>query len=76
MPGQLSKRLATMLKAIIEDRGLSQTEAGALIGQSQSQMSKYLRAERTLDVEELDALCRALGVDSVDLLAAAKRNPE
>lgn len=76
MPGQLSKNLAAMLKEIVEDRGLTQDEAGALIGRSQSQMSKYLRAESTLDVEELDALCRALGIDSADLLAAAKRGPE
>jgi transcriptional regulator with XRE-family HTH domain len=43
-----------------------------MIGVSQSQISKYLLANRALNVDELDAICSALGLDVVAVVREAK----
>ncbi len=42
------------------------------MGISQSQISKYLRAERVLDIDQLDALCFALGLNIVTVVREAE----
>jgi predicted transcriptional regulator len=53
------------------DEGVSQSHLGAAVGISQSQMSKYLRGERVLDVDQLDALCFALHLDITEVVRDA-----
>jgi transcriptional regulator with XRE-family HTH domain len=72
MPGQLTRNIAAQLRRASEAAGLSQTQVGEAIGQSQSQTSKYLRGEVVLDVEELNALCDFLGLDILAVVANAK----
>lgn len=70
-PGPLSRAVAAILEAERQAQGLSQTELGAAVGLSQSQMSKLLRAERAFLVDHLDAVCTTLGLDIVDVVRTA-----
>jgi len=71
MPGPLTVHVAARLKDAVEAQGLTQAEVGVVIGQSQSQVSKYLRGEVSLDLEELAVLCRLLGLDAGTLVREA-----
>ena len=50
------------LRAARERSGLSQVDLAARLGETQSFISKCERGERRLDVMELRAFCRAIGV--------------
>lgn len=50
------------LRKARETNGLTQTEVGERIGQTQSFVSKVERGERRLDAVELRAFCIAIGV--------------
>jgi len=71
MPGPLTRSIAAKLKAAADDLGISQDQLGKKIGQSQSQVSKYLRGEVALSVEDVDNLCRALGLSLTDVVGSA-----
>jgi transcriptional regulator with XRE-family HTH domain len=60
--------VAAILARERHKRGTTQTALAAMSGISQSQVSKYLRAERVLDIDRLDALCTALGLDIVEVV--------
>lgn len=51
-----------LLKVTREERNLSQTEIAEKLGRTQSFVSKVERGERRLDVVELRAFCKAIGV--------------
>ncbi len=51
-----------LLRDTREEAGLSQADLGERLGESQSFISKCERGERRLDIVELHAFCRALGV--------------
>jgi transcriptional regulator with XRE-family HTH domain len=72
-PGNLSKSLAAIIDETRKMRGMTATELGARCGISQSQMSKYLRATRVLNVEQLKSICAALNVDMARMLREANR---
>ena len=78
-PGRLSIALAAILSEAFDDSGKTQAEVAEAAGMSQSQLSKYLRAVRTLTADELDDLCAALGLSLVDVVtradAARRRAP-
>ncbi len=44
---------------------------GVAVGISQSQLSKYLRGIRVLDVDQLDDLCFALHLDITEVMREA-----
>ncbi|WP_120338147.1 helix-turn-helix domain-containing protein [Cryobacterium soli] len=71
-PGPLSIAIAEILKQALAEAGASQRRLGATVGISQSQISKYLRAERVLDIDQLDALCFALGLNIVTVVREAE----
>lgn len=73
MPGPLTKSIAARLRAAVEERGLTQSEVGDALGQSQSQVSKYLRGETVMDAEEIYVVCRLVGISITDLFATAER---
>ena len=54
----MSQILRTQFKAT----SITQTELGDGIGVSQSQMSKILRGERTLTIDQLEQICFILGL--------------
>ena len=49
------------LKEQLRDRGISQVDAGAAIGLSESKMSKVMNGSRKLSADEADGLRRFLG---------------
>lgn len=60
-----SDAYALFLKHLKEARkkaGLTQGQLAALLGETQSFVSKCERGERRLDIVEVRAFCRALGV--------------
>ena len=73
MPGPLTRSIASILKDAVEERGLTQMQVAEVIGQSQSQVSKYLRGEVVMDAEEIYKICRLVGVSIVDLFATAEQ---
>lgn len=70
-PGALSREVAAILTEAWEASGMKQAELGARAGISQSQVSKYLRGERVLTVDELDALCSTLGLKIATVIRVA-----
>lgn len=50
------------LRKAREEKGLTQTEVAAKLGQTQSFVSKVERGERRIDVVELRAFCAAIGI--------------
>lgn len=70
-PGPLALRVAAILDAESKAQGLSQPKLEAITGISQSNLSLYLNGKRTLDVDQLQALCDALGLNIEDVVSRA-----
>ncbi|MGY4859490.1 helix-turn-helix domain-containing protein [Cryobacterium sp. AP23] len=70
-PGPLTVAVAAILNRAFLQAGVSQKKLGEAVGISQSQMSKHLRGERVLDVDQLDAICLALGLSITAVVSEA-----
>lgn len=72
MPRLFSNNRRKALQDILRQRrlmaGLTQKQLASAIGVPQSFVSKYEAGERRLDLVELEAICRALGVSLQELL--------
>ena len=55
-------RLAALLRQIRLDAELTQLQLAEKIGQTQSYVSKYESGEQRLDLMELEAVCKAVGI--------------
>lgn len=66
--------LVECLRAARQRANVTQTELAKRLGTDQSYVSKYERAERRLDVIEVRAVCRALGVDFCAFVAAVEKD--
>jgi len=69
--GNLNRSVARILAAAADELFVTQTELGRRTGISQSQISKLLRAERAMKVDQLDAICAALGLPVAAVVAEA-----
>lgn len=56
-------RLAALLRQIRLDAELTQLQVAKKIGQTQSYVSKYESGEQRLDLMELEAVCKAVGIE-------------
>jgi transcriptional regulator with XRE-family HTH domain len=65
---RLERKLCRLLIEAREAAGLNQTQLGKAVGRSQSFVSNYERAQRRLDLPDLILVCRAMGVEPVELL--------
>lgn len=65
---RLERKLCQLLIEAREAAGLNQTQLGKAVGRSQSFVSNYERAQRRLDLPDLILVCRAMGVEPVELL--------
>lgn len=63
----LSERIARNVRAEMIRRDVNQTDLAAVIGITQSQLSKRLRGTITLDVNEVELIAKHLGVTVSDL---------
>lgn len=62
------KRLATLLRQVRLDANLTQLQLAEKIGQIQSYVSKYENGEQRLDLIELEAVCKAVGISLTDFV--------
>lgn len=56
-------RLAALLRQVRLDAELTQLQLAEKIGQTQSYVSKYESGEQRLDLMELEAVCKAVGIE-------------
>ncbi|OYC97106.1 helix-turn-helix domain-containing protein [Microbacterium sp. Yaish 1] len=61
-PGPLSHHVAHLLATEIARRGLRQTDVAAQAGMSASQLSRVLAVKKVFTLDQLDAVCRAVGI--------------
>lgn len=61
-------RLAALLRQVRLDANLTQSQLADKIGQTQSYVSKYENGEQRLDLIELEAVCKAVGVSLTDFV--------
>ena len=64
--------MAQVMKGHMAFHGVTQAEMAEAIQLSQSQLSKILRAERTIDLESFEAFCEALDENAADLVKAGE----
>jgi transcriptional regulator with XRE-family HTH domain len=70
---RLERKLCQLLIEAREKAGLNQTQLGKAVGRSQSFVSNYERAQRRLDLPDLILVCRAMGVEPVEVLRRLER---
>jgi transcriptional regulator with XRE-family HTH domain len=71
-----STRYAVFLKVLRESRaraGITQTQLAEKLGETQTFVSKCERGERRIDVIELRAFCRAMGLSLRQFVAALEK---
>ena len=71
--GPFSQHVAGVLRAEVARQQISQTALAGMTGISQSQLSKYLGGKKVPNVDELAAICAALGRSYLDVSAEAER---
>lgn len=72
--GRVGLKIATALNHVFKTQYEgNQAKLGLAIGVSQSQMSMLLSGKRVVDVDQLEALCAELGLDSVKVFRDAVR---
>jgi transcriptional regulator with XRE-family HTH domain len=62
--------LRMLLRRFRQEANLTQVQLAAALGESQSFVSKCERGERRLDLIQLRAFCRVLGVELHDFVSA------
>ena len=62
------QRLASLLREIRIQAGLTQAAVAKRIGQTQSYVSKYEQGEQRLDLMELEEVCTAVGISLTDFV--------
>lgn len=65
----LHTSLASLLRQLREDNGLSQVDVATALGEPQSFVSKYETGTRRLDLVELRQVARVLGVELREIVA-------
>lgn len=63
-----SRRLASLLRQVRLEANLTQAQVADKIDQTQSYVSKYESGEQRLDLVELEAVCKAVGVSLTDFV--------
>lgn len=61
-------RLAALLRQVRLDANLTQSQLAEKLGQTQSYVSKYENGEQRLDLIELEAVCKAVGISLTDFV--------
>ena len=67
------KILLNLLRKLRKDRKLSQKEIAKRIKKPQSFVSKYESGERRLDILELHAVCKAIGISLPDFVSELEK---
>lgn len=72
--GWLTLEVAAILRGQAAKIGVSQARLGEVAGVSQSQMSKILRGQRDITVDQLDWLCDELELTPSEVIAGAEES--
>lgn len=56
------RRLAFLLREVRTEASMTQGQVAENLGQTQSYVSKYENGEQRLDLIELEAVCKAVGI--------------
>lgn len=70
----LRTRLAEELRAEMARQGMSHRDMARTISRPHNTVSHWLNGESAIDPDVLEAMCNALGMETPDLYAAARRN--
>lgn len=70
-PGPGALRIAALLRARRQELGVTQKALAAETGLAQQTISALLLGQRTIDVDQLQLLCDALGLDVQDAMRKA-----
>jgi transcriptional regulator with XRE-family HTH domain len=62
------ERLAELLRQMRAEADLRQIDLAAKLGEPQSYVSRYESGEQRLDLIELNAICKAVGVTLTELV--------
>lgn len=62
------RRLAALLRQVRQRANLTQSQLAEMVGQTQSYVSKYENGEQRLDLVELEAVCKAVGISLTDFV--------
>lgn len=76
VPGVLSQEVAAILRAQMARKRVSQGELATAVNSAQSQVSGILNARKHVDIEKLDELCQALGLEFAEVIRSADRATE
>ncbi|MFS0712304.1 helix-turn-helix transcriptional regulator [Microbacterium sp. 2P01SA-2] len=74
-PGPLSRHVANLLATEIARRGLRQTDVAAAAGMSASQLSRVLAAKKVFTIDQLDGVCRAVGIPLAQVVVVPGQQP-
>lgn len=74
MSEQLSRAVAAEIARIIDERGMSGRELARLTGIPQPSLARKLRGSQPFDLDDVAAVCAALGITAPDLLSWAARS--
>lgn len=68
----LTRHVAGTIRSLMAKHGVSQGQLAEAVGVSQSQLSKMTRGAKPISIDQLHAMCWALGADIVDVLKEAQ----
>lgn len=73
-PGPLAQSIAAELRAELGRQNQSRRWLADQIGQSHVTVSRWINGDGPMSFDALDDICRVLGINVADLLAAADRS--
>lgn len=73
LPSPLSQEVGRILSNEISSRALSQARVAETAEISAAQLSRALAGKKVFTLDQLDAVCTAVGVDLIEVIAAADK---
>lgn len=70
-PTELSHQIAAIVRSQMGFKNISQAELVRATGMSQPTLSRLLKGDRAMDVEQLNIICKALRVSLGDVMTQA-----
>lgn len=72
-PGALTQEIAATLRALIARRGLKHGDVARAAVLKPQTFSAIINARKQVDLEQLDRICWALGLDVADVIKKAEK---
>lgn len=73
-PGKFARAVSAQIRSSMARQRISGSQLAAMVGRSQSYISKRLRDEASFTANDCESICQALGEDLVQVIVAAARN--